>query len=145
MIVPDANLLLYAYDSRSPFQARASAWWRACLDGDEPVGLTHAVAFAFVRIGTSARVYQQPLTVTEAAGHVRGWLARRVVRMLLPEMDHMERVIALLEAAGGAGGNLVTDAQIAALALRHQAEVHTADRDFERFRNLRCRFPLDEP
>jgi toxin-antitoxin system PIN domain toxin len=143
VIVPDANLLLYAYDSRSPFHTRARDWWRGCLDGDEPVGLTDAVAFAFIRISTSARVYEQPLTVAEAAGHVRLWLARRVVRMLLPEVDHAERVIALLEEAGGAGGNLVTDAQIAALALRHQAEVHTADRDFLRFRALRCRFPLD--
>ena len=143
MIVPDANLLLYAYDSRSPFHARARDWWRTCLDGSEPVGLTHAVAFAFIRIGTSGRVYEQPLTAAEAAGHLRAWLARRVVRMLLPDMDHAERVIALLEEAGGAGGNLVTDAQVAALALAHQAEVHTADRDFLRLRALRCRFPLD--
>ena len=30
MIIPDLNLLLYAYDSDSPFQAQAAAWWRGC-------------------------------------------------------------------------------------------------------------------
>jgi toxin-antitoxin system PIN domain toxin len=144
VIVPDVNLLLYAYDSESPFHARAQAWWRDCLSGQEPVGLTHAVVFGFVRVGTSARVYRQPWTVAEAATHVQSWLARRAVRLLLPDVDHVARVMALLRSAGSAGGNLVTDAQIAALALRHGAEVHTGDRDFMRFGGLRCRFPLDE-
>jgi len=36
MIVPDINLLLYAYDSDSPFHGKATAWWQACLSGDDP-------------------------------------------------------------------------------------------------------------
>jgi len=39
MIIPDINLLLYAYDAASPFHAKAVAWWQACLSGEEPVGL----------------------------------------------------------------------------------------------------------
>ena len=27
MIVPDVNLLLYTYDSDSPFHAKAAVWW----------------------------------------------------------------------------------------------------------------------
>ena len=38
----------------------------------------------------------------------------------------------------------LTDAQIAAMALSHRAVVHTADRDFLRFPQVRCHFPLDE-
>ena len=47
-------------------------------------------------------------------------------------------------AAGSAArrGDLVTDAQIAALARAHRAEVHTADHDFRRFPGVSCRFPL---
>lgn len=142
MIVPDVNLLLYAYDAQSPHHAAARDWWQSALSGREAVGLTHAVVFGFLRVGTSARVYQKPWTVAEAAAHVRAWTSRRVVRMLLPDVDHAERVCTLLESARSAGGNLVTDAQIAALALQHDAEVHTADRDFMRFAGLRCRFPL---
>ncbi len=35
MIVPDINLLLYAYDADSPFHAKARAWWQACMTGAE--------------------------------------------------------------------------------------------------------------
>lgn len=142
MIVPDANLLLYAYDTESPFHASAEAWWTDCLSGREAIGLTHATLLAFLRISTSARVYEQPLTLHEAGGHIRTWLQRSVTRLLLPDDQHVERVVELLEAAGSAGGNLVTDAAIAALALSYKAEVHTADRDFLRFPGLACRFPL---
>lgn len=144
MVVPDANLLLYAYDSSSPFHALARKWWVDCLSGSEPVGLTHPVIFAFLRISTSARVYTEPMTLEESADHVRSWLARGVTRVLLPEADHAERVVALLQAAGSAGGNLVTDAQIAALALAYKAELHTADSDFRRFPDLSCSYPLKD-
>ena len=51
MIVPDANLLLYAYDSESPFHRAAARWWSALLSGAEPVGLCPVVVFAFLRSG----------------------------------------------------------------------------------------------
>ena len=38
---------------------------------------------------------------------------------------------------------IVTDAQIAAIALAHRAVVNTADRDFLCFPGLACRYPLD--
>jgi predicted nucleic acid-binding protein len=33
VIIPDANLLLYASDSSSPFHRAATAWWSGCLSG----------------------------------------------------------------------------------------------------------------
>ena len=143
MIVPDANLLLYAHDSRSPFFEPARLWWEACLNGTEPVGLCHAVVFAFVRIATNPRVYAEPLDLEAAGRHVRAWQERRVTRTLLPDAEHVAAVLGLLREAGSAGGNLVTDAQIAAVALAYQATVHTADQDFRRFRGLACRYPLE--
>lgn len=144
MIVPDANLLLYAYDGDSPFHERAKSWWQACLSGQEAVGLTHPTLFAFFRISTNAKIYTNPMTLAEAAGHLRSWLERRVSQVLAAPTNHTEQVITLLEAAGGTAGNLVTDAQIAALAQSYRAVVHTADRDFLRFPGVRCHFPLDD-
>ena len=141
MIVPDVNLLLYAYDATSRFHVAAAAWWRACLSGSEPVGLPPVVVFGFVRIGTSARVFEHPMTPSEAADHVRAWLAQPVVQVLEPRADHLERVLTLLESLGTAG-NLVTDAQIAALVLESDASLHTADPDFLRFAALRWLNPL---
>jgi toxin-antitoxin system PIN domain toxin len=142
VIVPDANLLLYAYDSTSPFHAPARDWWEACLSGTEPVGLTHPVTFAFVRIGTSPRAFTNPMTLSEASERVKSWLARRITQVLQPDADHVDRVLSLLAAAHSAGGNLVTDAQIAAHAMAYRAVVHTADRDFLRFPELTCYYPL---
>jgi len=144
VIVPDANLLLYAYDSTCPFHAQARRWWEACLSGNEPVGLTHPVIFAFVRIATSARAFAQPMTVPQVSAHVASWLSRSVTQVIEPDADHVRCVLELLAAAGSAGGNLVTDAQIAAIALAHRAVVHTADRDFMRFPALNCLYPLDQ-
>lgn len=142
MIVPDANLLLYAYDRDSPFHERAKSWWENCLSGQEPVGLTHPTLFAFLRISTNGKIYTNPMTLGEAAGHMRSWLARRISRVLEPPADHSEQVIELLETAGGTAGNLVTDAQIAAFAQSYRAVVHTSDRDFLRFPDVHCHFPL---
>jgi uncharacterized protein len=141
MIVPDINLLLYAYDSDSPFHSKAAAWWQRCLSGAEPVGLAQVVVFGFVRIGTNARVFRNPMTSLEAAEHVRTWQAQPVVQILEPGAEHVAQVLKLLETLGTAG-NLVTDAQLAALALEHGAVLHTADADFLRFRGLRWFNPV---
>lgn len=141
MIVPDINLLLYAYDSSSPFHGKSSGWWQACLSGTEPVGLLHVVTFGFVRIATHPRVFLNPMSLMEAAGHVRAWLDQPLVQILNPGPDHLQRTLELLEGLG-TGGNLVSDAQIAALVMDHGAVLHTADTDFARFRGLRRFNPL---
>ena len=37
MIIPDLNLLIYAYDQRAPQHPQAHLWWAQLLRGDEPV------------------------------------------------------------------------------------------------------------
>ncbi len=44
--------------------------------------------------------------------------------------------------AASVGADLVTDAHIAALAIEHQAELHSNDSDFNRFPSLRWHNPL---
>jgi hypothetical protein len=141
MIIPDVNVLLYAYDSDSPFHTRAAAWWRKCLSGTEPVGLPPVVVFGFLRIVTNGRVFQNPMTCAEAIQHVRSWLMQSVVQIIEARSNHVEQVCQLLETLGTAG-NLVTDTQIAALAIEYGAVVHTADADFLRFPRLRWFNPV---
>ena len=141
MIIPDASLLLYAYDEASPFHGKAARWWSDLLSGSEPIGLVPAVLFAFIRVGTSPRVFENPLSIAEASHHVRTWLDVPVVELLDIEKADVGQALAWLTDAG-AGGNLTTDAQIAAIARRHQAVVHTADTDFARFPGVRWKNPL---
>ena len=141
MIIPDVNLLIYAYDSESPYHAKAAAWWQKCLSESEPIGLPSVVIFAFMRITTHARVFQNPITLAKAADHVRSWLAQPCAQVLEPGANHEHHVLKLLEAIGTAA-NLVTDAQIAALAIEYDAVLHTADSDFLRFPGVRWFNPL---
>lgn len=141
MIVPDANLLLYSYDSSSPFHERAVGWWQDCLSGSEAVGLCTVVLFAFLRIGTSRRAFVHPMSAEEATGHVRDWLARSITDFLVTQESDVVQAMQWLEAAGS-GGKLTSDAHIAAIASRHRATVHTADTDFGRFSGVRWLNPL---
>jgi len=141
MIVPDANLLLYAYDASSPFHAKARAWCERIMTGPEPVALLPVVIFGFVRISTHARVYANPLRAEEAAARVEQWLARAHVTVVDMLGEDVTRALGLLRAAGTAG-NLTSDAQIAAVAIRLSAHVHTVDLDFGRFAGVRAVYPL---
>lgn len=141
MIVPDVNLLLYVYDSTSPYHKRAAQWWTACLNGLDPVGIPRVVTFGFVRLATNPRVFASPMSVSAVAERVNSWRSRSHVRELEPGPAHTRSVLDLL-ARAGTGGNLVTDAQIAAIALEYGATVFTNDADFQRFEGLKIANPL---
>lgn len=143
MIIPDVNLLLYTYDAASPFHQKAARWWQECLSDVYPIGLPLVVVFAFVRIATHPRVFRDPFTPSEAAGHVRSWLAQPAARVLHSSENHLDQVLDSLEVLGTAG-NLVSDAQLAVLAIEHDATLHTNDTDFARFEGagLRWHNPL---
>jgi len=79
--------------------------------------------------------------VGEAGEHIASWLARPNVRLLVAGPGHIDAVCRLLTKAGTAA-NLVTDAQIAALALEYGATVHTADTDFARLTGVSWENPL---
>lgn len=142
MIIPDANLLLYAYDSHSPFHRPAKRWLTDLLSGYEPVGLCAPVLFSFIRLATHPKVFAHPMSAAEATEVVQSWLSRPNTRMLYPGPSHFEIVCRLLGASGTAG-NLVSDAQIAALAQEFNATVHSADTDFARFKGITWVNPLE--
>jgi toxin-antitoxin system PIN domain toxin len=141
MIVPDINLLIYAYDASSPWHERAKNWWVKCLSGTESIGIAWIVALGFIKLWTSVRVFRNPMTVDQACRHVESWLARSMVHILQPGSRHAELAFALLRAEG-AGGNLTTDAHLAALAIEANATVHTTDADFARFAAVKWINPL---
>ncbi|MCC5807020.1 MAG: PIN domain-containing protein [Opitutales bacterium] len=142
MIVPDANLLIYAYDERSAYHRKAKAWWASTLADGVPVGIPWVVILAFTRLTTHPQICENPLSVSEARGIVLGWLEYPHVRVLQLSERAPERFFDLLEEAGS-GGNLATDAVIALHAMEHSAKVFSNDRDFDRFSGVRRVNPLD--
>lgn len=141
MIVPDVNLLIHAYNSESPVHEVARSWWEGLLNGSQPVGLSWASMLGFIRVSTHRQIFTSPLPVATACAHVRAWLAQPSVTVLDPGARHAGILFGLLESLGTAG-NLTTDAHLAALAIEHQAELHSTDADFARFPGLRWSNPL---
>jgi toxin-antitoxin system PIN domain toxin len=139
--LPDINLLIHAYNAESPVHHAARAWWETLLNGTRPVGLTWVAMLGFIRIATHRQVLANPMPVATACGHVRKWLGQPAVTVLDPGTRHAEIVLGLLESLGTAG-NLTTDAHLAALAIEHQAELHSTDADFARFPGLRWINPI---
>lgn len=141
MIVPDVNLLLYAHVTAFSQHARARRWWQELMNGSRGVGLAAPALFGFVRLATNPRVLDPPLAIGTALEHVEGWLDRPHVHFLQPGPRHLEIAFGLLRELG-AGANLTTDVQLAALAIEHQGEVHSNDGDFGRFAGLRWVNPV---
>ncbi len=136
MIVVDANVLLYAYDSNSESHVCCHDWWTAALNGHEQVGLAWQTLLAFIRIASNPRVFEVPLSALRACEIVSTWLARPQVLILTPG----ERFWAILKmqiTSAQIRGPLVTDAALAAISIEHGAALCTTDREFRRFDGLR--------
>lgn len=143
MIIPDINLLISAYNEAAPLHAEAERWWETCLNGQEPVALPWIVSAGFIRLMTHPRVLETPMLVTEALERVGKWRDRPMVLTIEPGRNFERLFFAYLEKLGTAG-NLTTDASLTALAVEHQAELHSTDTDFHRFPGLRWRNPIAE-
>ena len=141
MKMPDVNLLLYAFDERSPHHGRARLWVEQLLAGTEPVGFTWLVLLAFLRLATRAELTANAIGVTKACDVIESWLAQPCALVLHPTERHLAILRGLLEPLG-TGGNLTSDAHLAALAVEYGGEVCSADSDFGRFRGVRWTNPL---
>lgn len=140
MRLVDANVLLYAVNSDAVHHERSRAWLDDALSGSTTVGLAWVALLAFMRLSTRADLFPSPLSVDEATDIVATWLAAPTAVVLHPTVDHLT-VVARMLGGTGAGGNLVNDAHLAALAIEHGAIVTTFDTDFGRFDGVQWERP----
>jgi predicted nucleic acid-binding protein len=101
----------------------------------------HLSCLHLLRLGTNAQVFVHPLDIEEAAAHVEEWLNQPNVQFLETQISDLRQALMLLRSAG-AGGNLITDAQIEAIALRLHGVIHTSDTNYARFHGIRWKNPL---
>lgn len=141
MLIPDINLLIYAYNSDAPEHREARRWWEAALSAPVPVGLPWAVLIGYLRLMTSRGIRAEPLSAEEVIAHIRSWLDQPQTQIVHPGPRHLD-LLESLAASARVTGDLVTDLHLAALAIEHQAELHSNDSDFKRFPGLRWVNPL---
>lgn len=131
-MIIDANVLVYAVDEAARHHPRAKAFLEEHLNGDRRIGLPWQSLSAFLRITTHPRVMSAPLGGSEAAGLVNDWLAAPAA--WIPEVTvRTWPILQDLITAHAVTGNLVPDAQLAAIAIQHGVPVVSADADFALF------------
>jgi toxin-antitoxin system PIN domain toxin len=138
VILVDANLLLYAYHPKADQHEQSRVWLEEVLSGPDLVRFAWLTLWAFLRIATNSRVFERPLSTTEAEAAISSWLAEPAAGILEPGERHWDILRGLVRDAGP----LVTDAVLAAIALEHGATVCTTDRNFSRFSGLKWTNPL---
>jgi toxin-antitoxin system PIN domain toxin len=141
MILLDANLLIYAVNADAPLNRKAKAWLESALSGQETVGFPWIVLLAFLRLTTRQGLFRRPLRVDRAFDLMVSWLDQPAATIVHPGPRHLE-VLRELLLPMGTGGNLASDAHLAALAIEHRAELCSSDTDFARFHGLKWRNPL---
>ncbi len=141
MIIPDLNLLLYAYNAHVPQHAAARIWWEAAVNGEELIGIPYEVGFGFVRIATNRRLGAAAVSLETARRVVEQWHALPHTRPLVSSPRHFARVMELMTAAMASGG-VLSDAVLAAYAIENRAQLCTNDSDFSRFPGLEWHNPL---
>ncbi len=135
MILLDANILLYAVHPSAPHHIKAKAHLEALFSGKQTVALTWIALLAFLRISTKRELFSRPLTPDQALAIIGNWLDQPNCVLLAPGPNHF-KVLSNLVAATGVAGNLTSDAHLAAIAIEHNAELHSFDNDFTRFPKL---------
>jgi toxin-antitoxin system PIN domain toxin len=140
LILLDANILVYANESRSPHHEAARVWFEAALNGATKVGLPWPTLLGFARLMGNSHVVRKPIPLHRSWRQVQTWLARPQAWIPVPTDRHQRILGDLLEAESRA--DLASDAHLAALAIEHGLTVCSTDGDFARFRDVRWENPL---
>lgn len=141
MILVDANLLIYAVNRDAPLNRKARLWLESALSGAETVAFSWNVLLAFVRLTTRPGLFRNSLPVEVALDFAASWLDQSSATIVHPGPQHL-RILRELIQPLGTGGNLTSDAHLAAIAIEHGAELYSADADFARFQGLKWRNPF---
>jgi uncharacterized protein len=140
-LIVDANILLYARNAADPSHRAARTWLEGALNGTTRVGLPWWTLSAFVRIATNTRAFPNPLTPEDAVLQVDEWLDAPRAWIAEPTAQYRE-VFTSLVRTHDVRGPLITDAQLAALAIDHGVPIVSTDADFARFRAVEWIDPL---
>ncbi len=132
----DVNLWVYAFRKDSPMHRVVYSRLSESLAARTAFVFSPGVAAAFIRIVTNPKIFMQPSSLEDAWTFIE-YLDTHP-SAVHAEVDTMAfGIFKHLCLVSEVTGNGVPDALLAALALRHDAVLLSADRDFRRFAGLR--------
>jgi toxin-antitoxin system PIN domain toxin len=144
MILPDVNVLIYAFRPDLPQYELCRPWLASVISGDARFGLSPAVLGAVVRITTNPRAFKAPSAIEEAFGFCEDLLGQPHCQIVEPGERHWD-IFRRLCIDTATRGPRLSDAWFASLAIESGCEWITLDRDFARFPGLVWQVPTARP
>lgn len=138
MILPDVNVLLYAFRSDVEEHDAHRIWLEEVINGEAAYGMSPQVIASVIRIATHPRIFAHPSRLADALAFASVVLEQPHCQIIQPGPRHWGIFTRLCQSAN-AYGNLVPDAWLAALAIESGCEWITNDRDYARFKGLQWR------
>jgi hypothetical protein len=140
MVLPDVNVLVYAFRSDDSHHAVSKAWLDGVVRSDARFGISPLALSAVVRIATNPRAFSQPSSLEDAFGYCEDLLGQPHCSVIEPGERHW-RIFRDLCLQTGTRGGRVSDVWYAALAIEHGCTFITFDRDYARIPGLRWQEP----
>lgn len=138
----DANLLLYASDTNSPWHEAAVRRLDEVALGPEIVHLFWPTVMAYLRIATHPAVFARPLSHADARSNIQALLDLPHVQTTGESHAFWSRFAEVANDVSPTG-NLVPDAHLVALMLENGVRtILTRDRDYRKFRGITARDPF---
>lgn len=141
MILPDVNVLIYAFRTDSQDHHRYKEWLESVINGPAAYGITPQVLASVVRICTHPGIFALPSSRSDTFAFCQVLLEQPNATVTAPGDRHWP-IFEDLCCTSKATGNLVQDAWLAALAIECGCEWITTDRDYARFPGLNWRAPF---
>ncbi len=141
MMLMDTNVLIGAHRPDADRHPDYRDWMAELVNSPEPYAVADFALLGMVRIVTNPRIYSNPTPAHIALDFADLVRSQPHAMVVAPGARFWSIFLDLCDAAG-AGGNLIPDTYLAALAIEHGCEFVTADRGFRKFPGLRFRHPL---
>jgi uncharacterized protein len=140
VILPDVNVLIYAFRADSARHSICKPWLDGIVLGDGQFGMSPLALSAVARITTNPRIFRQPSSIEEAFAFCDNLLGQPHCEQVRPGQRHWS-IFKRICVEAGISGPRVSDAWFAALAIEHGCAWITFDRDYARFPDLEWREP----
>jgi toxin-antitoxin system PIN domain toxin len=140
MILPDVNVLIYAFRRDFIHHATCKLWLDGLVTGDSQFGMSPQVLSGVVRIVTNPKIFKHPSSIEEVLAYCDNLLEQPHCEAVEPGERHWA-IFTRLCSGTGTRGSRVADAWFAALAIEHGCTWITYDRDYARFPGLDWREP----
>ena len=140
MILPDVNVLIYAFRSDATQHAICKRWLDDVIAADAQFGISPLALSAVARVTTNPRIFKEPSSIDDVLAYCNNLLNQPHCGVVQPGNRHWA-IFSRLCRSAGVRGPLVADAWFAALAIEHGCTWITCDRDYARFPGLDWREP----